>query len=175
MALSTPDIGTIKMPATEIPDTSACTGAIQSAMDIAPIIAKGSWRAAKETTTNGLEEIGISTSDTYGAMAAQAESVWGRMRTAAASVMLATITELRRLKNATDNVGSITINTGGVASTPVQSYASGTNDFGGGLTHISEQGGEMAILSSDSQIVPAGQTESIINTFRHSKSVTFAL
>ena len=56
----------------------------------------------------------------------------------------------------------------------MQGHASGTNDFGGGLTRINEQGGEMAILPSGSQIIPADQTENIINTSHHSKSVTFA-
>ena len=174
VASSIPDIGTIEMPAVEIPDTSAYTGAIQSAMDTAPIMAEESWGAAKETATSGLEEIGTSANDTYGAMAAQAESAWDRMKTAAASAVSATITELQKLKNAINSVGSITISTGGVTSTPVQGHASGTNDFGGGLTRINEQGGEMAILPSGSQIIPADQTENIINTSRHSKSVTFA-
>ena len=71
-------------------------------------------------------------------------------------------------------MGSITISAGGVTSTPVQGHASGTNDFGGGLTRINEQGGEMAILPSGSQIIPADQTENIINTSRRSKSITFA-
>ena len=174
VASSIPDIGTIEMPAVEIPDTSAYTGAIQSAMDTAPIMAEESWGAAKETATSGLEEIGTSANDTYGAMAAQAESAWDRMKTAAASAVSATITELQKLKNAINSVGSITISTGGVTSTPVQGHASGTNDFSGGLTRINEQGGEMAILPSGSQIIPADQTENIINTSRHSKSVTFA-
>ena len=82
VASSIPDIGTIEMPAVEIPDTSAYTGAIQSAMDTAPIMAEESWGAAKETATSGLEEIGTSANDTYGAMAAQAESAWDRMKTA---------------------------------------------------------------------------------------------
>lgn len=51
VASSIPDIGTIEMPAVEIPDTSAYTGAIQSAMDTAPIMAEESWGAAKETAT----------------------------------------------------------------------------------------------------------------------------
>jgi hypothetical protein len=174
VASSIPDIGTIEMPAVEIPDTSAYTGAIQSAMDTAPIMAEESWGAAKETATSGLEEIGTSANDTYGAMAAQAESAWDRMKTAAASAVSATITELQKLKNAINSVGSITISAGGVTSTPVQGHASGTNDFGGGLTRINEQGGEMAILPSGSQIIPADQTENIINTSRHSKSITFA-
>ena len=174
VASSIPDIGTIEMPAVEIPDTSAYTGAIQSAMDTAPIMAEESWGAAKETATSGLEEIGTSANDTYGAMAAQAESAWDRMKTAAASAVSATITELQKLKNAINSVGSITISTGGVTSTPVQGHASGTNDFSGGLTRINEQGGEMAILPSGSQIIPADQTENIINTSRHSKSITFA-
>lgn len=174
VASSIPDIGTIEMPAVEIPDTSAYTGAIQSAMDTAPIMAEESWGAAKETATSGLEEIGTSANDTYGAMAAQAESAWDRMKTAAASAVSATITELQKLKNAINSVGSITISTGSVTSTHVQGHASGTNDFGGGLTRINEQGGEMAILPSGSQIIPADQTENIINTSRHSKSVTFA-
>lgn len=99
-------------------------------------------------------------------MAAQAESAWDRMKTAAASAVSATITELQKLKNAINSVGSITISAGGVTSTPVQGHASGTNDFGGGLTRINEQGGEMAILPSGSQIIPADQTENIINTSR---------
>lgn len=174
VASSIPDIGTIEMPAVEIPDTSAYTGAIQSAMDTAPIMAEESWGAAKETATSGLEEIGTSANDTYGTMAAQAESAWDRMKTAAASAVSATITELQKLKNAINSVGSITISTGGVTSTPVQGHASGTNDFSGGLTRINEQGGEMAILPSGSQIIPTDQTENIINTSRHSKSITFA-
>lgn len=174
VASSIPDIGTIEMPAVEIPDTSAYTGAIQSAMDTAPIMAEESWGAAKETATSGLEEIGTSANDTYGTMAAQAESAWDRMKTAAASAVSATITELQKLKNAINSVGSITISTGGVTSTPTQGHASGTNDFSGGLTRINEQGGEMAILPSGSQIIPADQTENIINTSRHSKSITFA-
>ena len=112
VASSIPDIGTIEMPAVEIPDTSAYTGAIQSAMDTAPIMAEESWGAAKETATSGLEEIGTSANDTYGAMAAQAESAWDRMKTAAASAVSATITELQKLKNAIkmmNGVSSISI------------------------------------------------------------------
>lgn len=174
VASSIPDLGTIEMPAVEIPDTSAYTNSIQAAMDSTPIMAGESWGAAKETASSGLAEIGTAANDTYGAMAEQAENAWDRMGTAATNAVTTTIAQLQRLKEAANSVGTITIGTTGVTTASIPGHARGTDNFEGGLTRINEEGGEMAILPSGSQIIPADQTDNIINTSRHSKSVTFA-
>ena len=68
VASSIPDLGAIQMPEVEIPDTSAYTSTIRSAMDTTPIMAGESWAAAKETANTGLQEIGANATDTYGAV-----------------------------------------------------------------------------------------------------------
>lgn len=174
VASSIPDLGTIEMPEVQIPDTSAYTSTIQTAMDTTPIMAEESWGAAKETASSGLAEIGTTATDTYGAMAEQAESAWQRMGNAATNAVTATIAQLQRLKEAANNVGTIAIGTTGVTTTSIPGHARGTDNFEGGLTRINEEGGEMAILPSGSKIIPADQTDNIINASRHSKSLTFA-
>lgn len=174
VASAMPDIGAIEMPTVEIPDTSAYTSTIQTAMDTTPIMAAESWDAAKQTANDGLTEIGTQATGTYGEMAEQAESAWKRMTDAAANAVSATIAQLRQLKNAADSVGSITIGTTGVTTAAVPGHARGTNNFEGGLTRINEEGGEMAVLPSGSKIIPADQTDNIINASRHNKQNTFA-
>lgn len=173
VASTIPDIGTIEMPAVEIPDTSAYTSTIKTAMDTTPIVAEESWNAAKTTANDGLTEIGTQATGTYGDMAAQAESAWDRMRNAATNAVTATIAELQRLKAAIASIGTIAISAS-VNSQPIPHNADGDPDFKGGPTYINEEGGELAILPGGSQIIPADQTDNIINASRHSKSVTFA-
>ena len=174
VASSIPDLGAIEMPKVEIPDTSAYTSTIRSAMDTTPIVAGESWAAARETANTGLQEIGTNATDTYGAMAEQAESAWTRMSNAAAGAVSSTIAELRRLKTAANDVGTITIGTTGVTNARIPGHARGTSNFEGGLTRINEEGGELAILPGGTQIIPADQTDNLINASRHSKSITFA-
>ena len=174
VASSIPDLGAIQMPEVEIPDTSAYTSTIRSAMDTTPIMAGESWAAAKETANTGLQEIGANATDTYGAMAEQAESAWTRMSNAAAAAVGSTVAELRRLKTAANDVGTITIGTTGVTNARIPGHARGTSNFEGGLTRINEEGGELAILPGGTQIIPADQTDNLINASCHSKSITFA-
>lgn len=173
VASTIPDIGTIEMPAVEIPDTSAYTSTIQTAMDTTPIVAEESWNAAKATANDGLTEIGTQATGTYGDMAAQAESAWDRMKNAATNAVTATIAELRRLKDAIASIGTIAISAS-VNSQPIPHNADGDPDFKGGPTYMNEEGGELAILPGGSKIIPADQTDNIINASRHNKSVTFA-
>ena len=42
------------------------------------------------------------------------------------------------------------------------------------LLYTSEEGGELAILPGGTQIIPADQTDNLINASCHSKSITFA-
>lgn len=174
VAASIPDMGTIEMPEVEIPDTSSYTSAIQSAMDTTPIVAEESWNAAKETANTGLQDIGSNAADTYSTMAEEAERAWDRMAAAATNAVSATITQLRRLKEAASSVGSITIGTTGVTTASIPGHARGTDNFEGGLTRINEEGGELAILPGGSKIIPADQTDNIINASRHSRSIVFA-
>lgn len=174
VAASIPDMGTIEMPEVEIPDTSSYTSAIQSAMDTTPILAEESWNAATKTANTGLQDIGTNATDTYDTMAQNAENAWNRMSAAAANAVTETISQLRRLKEAANDIGAITVGTTGVTTANIPGHARGTDNFEGGLTRINEEGGELAILPGGSKIIPADQTDNIINAFRHSRSVTFA-
>ena len=166
--------GAAQLPAIAAPDTAAYTGAVQTAMDAAPVMAAQSWGQVQTTTNTSLSEMGTNAADTYGDMANQAESAWSRMSNAATNAVTATISQLRQLKAAANSVGSIAIGTTGVRTSAVPGHARGTDNFEGGLTRINEEGGEMAILPGGSKIIPADQTDNIINTSRHSKAVTFA-
>lgn len=174
VASSIPDMGTIEMPEVEIPDASSYTSAIQSAMDTTPIMAAESWNAAAETANTGLQDIGTNAADTYDAMAQNAEDAWNRMSAAAANAVTETISQLRKLKEAANNIGAITVGTTGVTTANIPGHARGTDNFEGGLTRINEEGGELALLPGGSKIIPADQTDNIINASRHSTSVTFA-
>ena len=81
---------------------------------------------------------------------------------------------LQRLKEAAGSVGSITIGTTGVTTASIPGHARGTDNFEGGLTRINEEGGELAILPGGSKIIPADQTDNIINASRHSRSIVFS-
>lgn len=163
-----------ELPALESPDTSAYMDTVQAALGGTPALAKESWDAANKFAGGTLAEIGANTADTYGSMAEQAENAWQRMSDAAANGVSSTIAQLSRLKEAAGSVGSITIGTAGVTTASIPGHARGTNNFEGGLTRINEEGGEMAILPSGSKIIPADQTDNIINASRHTKTVTFA-
>ena len=71
-------------------------------------------------------------------------------------------------------MGTITIGPTGVTNARIPGHARGTSNFEGGLTRINEEGGELAILPGGTQIIPADQTDNLINASRHSKSITFA-
>ena len=61
-----------------------------------------------------------------------------------------------------------------VGVTSIPGNAEGTDNFEGGWTRINEEGGELAILPGGTQIIPADQTDNLINASCHSKSITFA-
>lgn len=169
-----PKAGAVSTPVLEPPDTSVYKDSIRSAMDDALNIAKEGFAAAKKAAGAVLEEIGTAASDTYSIIVDQAEDSWKRMENSAASSISSTIAQLHHLKSAISEIGTITVGASGVAATKVPGHARGTDNFEGGLTRINEEGGEMAILPSGSKIIPADQTDNIINASRHSHQTVFA-
>lgn len=81
---------------------------------------------------------------------------------------------MRELSSATAGVGMVSSGSKPGTTVSIPRHARGTDNFAGGLTMINEEGGEMAVLPSGSKIIPADQTDNIINSSRNSKQVTFA-
>ncbi len=179
-----PEIQPVEIPEIQPIDMSAYQTDMQGALDFAPIQAEKSFNAMGKTAKDGMTDIGATAADEYKAMGDIADSTWTRMKSAATSGVMSIISDLKKLREHADSMGTITIDAsttgtsargtnarGTNAGKPIPHNAKGTDNFEGGPTYINEEGGEIIDLPKGTRIIPADKSEKLISS-RKSSSKT---
>ena len=95
-------------------------------------------------------------------MQTDAETAWSAMQTAAQTGTDSIVSQFSRITAAAREAAAASnIQVG--ASVPHN--ARGTDNFPGGLTYMNEEGGELAILPGGTAIIPADQTDRLMQSF----------
>ena len=150
---------------------------------------EGAASATTEAVTNSSNEIaeitdvnfiamGASATSAYSTMQTDAETAWSAMQTAAQTGTDNIVSQFGRITAAAKEAAAASnIQVG--ASVPHN--ARGTDNFPGGLTYMNEEGGELAILPGGTAIIPADQTDRLVQSFasnnttnQGSKQITLA-
>lgn len=150
---------------------------------------EGAASATTEAVTNSSNEIaeitdvnfiamGASATSAYSTMQTDAETAWSAMQTAAQTGTDSIVSQFSRITAAAREAAAASnIQVG--ASVPHN--ARGTDNFPGGLTYMNEEGGELAILPGGTAIIPADQTDRLVQSFasnnttnQGSKQITLA-
>lgn len=159
LAVTAPDVPVAEIPPIGAVDTAPLTASVADANTQLQKDSAQTWKQIDATTDEALKEIGIASEDTYALMGDQSDSMWQRMVAAAQAGANRIVDEFRRIGAAASGVSGAQISVSGV---DIPHNASGTTDFGGGWTHINEQGGEVAFLPEGSSILPADKSEQLI-------------
>ena len=134
---------------------------------------EGAASATTEAVTNSSNEIaeitdvnfiamGASATSAYSTMQTDAETAWSAMQTAAQTGTDSIVSQFSRITAAAREAAAASnIQVG--ASVPHN--ARGTDNFPGGLTYMNEEGGELAILPGGTAIIPADQTDRLVQSF----------
>ncbi len=139
---------------------------------------EGAASATTEAVTNSSNEIaeitdvnfiamGASATSAYSTMQTDAETAWSAMQTAAQTGTDSIVSQFSRITAAAREAAAASnIQVG--ASVPHN--ARGTDNFPGGLTYMNEEGGELAILPGGTAIIPADQTDRLVQSFASSNT-----
>lgn len=137
------------------PDLSRATTSFETEL---PAAAAEGWGAVSTTSMTALNDIGATTDDTYTAMASSSDAAWAHMVDTSKD-------SVREIQGQIGKLAGADITMGISAKGPTDSIphnANGTENFGGGWTHINEEGGELAYLPGGTAIVPADKTDRIL-------------
>lgn len=172
-----PDMPTLTLgPADTAPFNQSMAKAAQDASDAGQASAK----ALQTFYENSLDNIGTVASSTFARAASDAENSWSRMVDAAREGARSIVSSFQDIGAAANKAGNTKLT---ISSASIPSHASGTSSFEGGWTRMNEEGGELAYLPSGTAIIPADQTDKIINdatttnnssTAEYTDSSTFA-
>ena len=146
-------------------DTSDYKDKVEGAAAATSEAVEESTNAAKEITDVNFMAMGASATAAYGAMQTDAETAWSAMTTAAENGAQRIVEAFSRITVAAREAGNASsIQVG----TNIPHNAQGTDNFQGGPTWMNEQGGELAILPGGSSIIPADQTDRLMQSFSSS-------
>lgn len=146
-------------------DTSDYKDKVEGAAEASSAAVKESSNEAKEITDVNFIAMGASATAAYGTMQTDAETAWAAMTSAAengADRIVAAFERIGAAAKEVSNASSIEIG----ASIPHN--AKGTSNFEGGPTWMNEEGGELAVLPGGSAIIPADQTDRLMQSFTNS-------
>lgn len=157
-------------------DTSDYKEKVEGAAETASNAVQESSNQAKEITDVNFMAMGASATAAYGTMQTDAESAWSAMTTAAengANKIVAAFDKIKSAAQAASSAASINVGAN------IPHNAGGTDDFEGGPTWMNERGGELAVLPSGSAIIPADQTDRLMQSYtsttnNNSNSVSMA-
>jgi hypothetical protein len=152
-------VGPDAEPILKAPDTRAYTSSVADAGKAAVQSTGSALGEVQAASDAAFEQMGSAAQDTYTDMAGQSESMWQRMTDAAEQGAQKIVEAFRKIGDAALGVSSADIQISGVE---IPHHARGTDNFGGGWTHINEEGGEMAFLPQGTAIIPAEETKQII-------------
>ena len=128
---------------------------------------EGAASATTEAVTNSSNEIAEITDVNFIAMGASATSAYSTMQTDAQTGTDSIVSQFSRITAAAREAAAASnIQVG--ASVPHN--ARGTDNFPGGLTYMNEEGGELAILPGGTAIIPADQTDRLVQSFASSNT-----
>ena len=143
-------------------DTSEYQEKVNGAAETATKAVEESSNAAAEITDVNFMAMGTSAEVAYGQMQTDAETAWDAMTAAADAGATSIVDDFKRITAAAREANTAT---SGTVGTNIPHNASGTDNFPGGPTWMNEEGGELAILPGGSAIIPADQTERLVNSF----------
>ena len=143
-------------------DTSEYQEKVNGAAETATKTVEESSNAAAEITDVNFMAMGTSAEVAYGQMQTDAETAWDAMTAAADAGATSIVDDFKRITAAAREANTAT---SGTVGTNIPHNASGTDNFPGGPTWMNEEGGELAILPGGSAIIPADQTERLVNSF----------
>lgn len=160
-------------------DTSKYKEKVEGAASASTKAMKSSSKQAQTSAEDSFSAMGASATSTYSSMEAASKSSWKSMTLEATSGANKIVSELNRVKTTAVSVsGAGTVSAAGAASTArktgtsIPHHAGGTPHFAGGPTWMNEQGGELAVLPGGSAIIPADQTERLMQSYSNSISNT---
>ena len=141
-------------------NTAPFAQSITKAMQDADSAGQASAKALQTFYGSAMDSIGTAASSTYAQAASDAENSWSRMVNAAREGARNIVSSFQDIGTAANKVGNTKLT---ISSASIPSHASGTPSFEGGWTRMNEEGGELAYLPSGTAIIPADQTDKIIN------------
>lgn len=146
-------------------DTSDYKNKVEGAAEASSAAVKESANEAKEITDVNFIAMGASATAAYGTMQTDAETAWAAMTSAADNGTDRIISNFSRIAAAAKEASaSSNIKIGA----DIPHNAKGTDNFEGGPTWMNEEGGELAILPGGSAIIPADQTDRLMQSFTNS-------
>lgn len=153
-------------------NTAPFDQSIAKSMQDADAAGQASVKALQTFYGSAMDNIGTAASSTFARAAADAENSWSRMVDAAREGARNIVSSFQDIGAAANKAGNTKLT---ISSASIPSHASGTPSFEGGWTRMNEEGGELAYLPSGTAIIPADQTEKIINdsTTNNSSAVEY--
>ena len=153
-------------------NTAPFDQSIAKSMQDADAAGQASAKALQTFYGSAMDNIGTAASSTFARAAADAENSWSRMVDAAREGTRNIVSSFQDIGAAANKAGNTKLT---ISSASIPSHASGTPSFEGGWTRMNEEGGELAYLPSGTAIIPADQTEKIINdsTTNNSSAVEY--
>lgn len=153
-------------------NTAPFDQSIAKSMQDADASGQASAKALQTFYGSAMDNIGTAASSTFARAAADAENSWSRMVDAAREGARNIVSSFQDIGAAANKAGNTKLT---ISSASIPSHASGTPSFEGGWTRMNEEGGELAYLPSGTAIIPADQTEKIINdsTTNNSSAVEY--
>lgn len=143
-------------------DTSDYKSKVEGAAEASSAAVKESSNEAKEITDVNFIAMGASATAAYGTMQTDAETAWAAMTSAADNGTDRIIANFSRIAAAAkEATASSNIKIGA----DIPHNAKGTDNFEGGPTWMNEEGGELAVLPGGSAIIPADQTDRLMQSF----------
>lgn len=164
-------------------DTSKYKEKVTGAATASTKAVKDSSKQAQTSAESSFLAMGTSATSTYSRMESASKASWKSMTLEATTGANKIISELGRVKTAAGTTtsrttGSSSASSAGAKTTPAASastagkvgtsiphHAGGTPNFEGGPTWMNEQGGELAVLPGGSAIIPADQTERLMQSY----------
>lgn len=164
-------------------DTSKYKEKVTGAATASTKAVKDSSKQAQTSAESSFLAMGTSATSTYSRMESASKASWKSMTLEATTGAIKIISELGRVKTAAGTTtsrttGSSSASSAGAKTTPAASastagkvgtsiphHAGGTPNFEGGPTWMNEQGGELAVLPGGSAIIPADQTERLMQSY----------
>lgn len=165
-------------------DTSKYKEKVTGAATASTKAVKDSSKQAQTSAESSFSAMGTSATSTYSRMESASKASWKSMTLEATTGANKIISELGRVKTTaagtttSRTTGSSSASSAGAKTTPAASastagkvgtsiphHAGGTPNFEGGPTWMNEQGGELAVLPGGSAIIPADQTERLMQSY----------
>ncbi len=141
-------------------NTAPFNQSITKAMQDTDAAGQASSKALQTFYESSMDNIGTAASSTFARAASDAENSWSRMVDAAREGARNIVSSFQDIGVAANKAGNTKLS---ISSASIPSHASGTPSFEGGWTRMNEEGGELAYLPSGTAIIPADQTDKIIN------------